>query len=60
MIAIEVQLHQDLFYKRLIWYSIAQLHHLPVVAFAVQEFVEEMGLLLLSDVNDRRICHSGN
>ena len=51
MIAIEVQLHQDLLYECLIGYPVAQLHHLPVVAFAVQEFVEEMGLLLLSDVD---------
>ena len=52
MISIKVQLHQDLLYECLIGNSIAQLHHLPVVAFAVKEFVEEMGLLLLSDVDD--------
>ena len=60
MISIKVQLHQYLLYKCLIWYSIAQLYHLPVVAFAIEELVEEMRLLLLGDVDDRRVCHSGN
>ena len=60
MVAVEIQFHQNLLDERLVWNAISQLHHLAVRLFTVQQLVEQVRLLLLGHINDRRICHRWN
>ena len=60
MVAVEVQFHQNLLDERLVGDAIPQLHHLAVRLFAVQQLVEQVRLLLLGHVDDRRISHRWN
>ena len=50
MIAIQVELHENLLNECLVRDAISQLHHLSVLLLAVEQFIEQMALHLLRHI----------